>query len=106
MANPPPETPPPPPDTSPPESPEDDAASADNPSLKNEPSQQAYNEPKARDAFGDAFIDKLKLDQKKFRGDWWQLAFLFKNLEKDKNTPTSNPKTDSRSGTSGGRSKR
>ena len=51
-----------------------------NPSLSNAPSQRAYNESKARNEFGNDVIDKLKEKQHRFRGDWWQLAFLFTNL--------------------------
>ena len=53
-------------------------------SLGDEESKQAYNEDKARNDFDGEFIDWLKNEQKKFKGDWWQLAKLIKNLEDDK----------------------
>lgn len=56
-------------------------------SLKDEESTEAYNEEDAREAFGDAFIVQLKKDQAEFKGDWWQLAFLIKNLDEDKENP-------------------
>ncbi|MCH7885721.1 MAG: pentapeptide repeat-containing protein, partial [Planctomycetes bacterium] len=70
----------------------DDAVKAHKPhpkSLKDEASEEAYNEADARQAFGDKFIDELKLkeDSEKFKGDWWQLALLVKNLEEDEQDP-------------------
>jgi len=67
--------------------PNDSPQPPDNPSLKNEESKEPYNEQKARDQFGDRFINHLKAKQKEFRGDWWQLAFLTKNLQEDINKP-------------------
>lgn len=68
---------------------------ADNPSFKDEycpgPGGLAYNEAKARAEFGDAFIDRLKGEQAEFRGDWWQLAKLVKNLEDDEARPDIKP---------------
>lgn len=77
----------PPPDSAPAPGPDP----TPNPSLKDERSEQPYNEQKARDAFGDAFVDMLKAKQHEFRGDWWQLAKLVTNLEADKKTPDINP---------------
>lgn len=54
-----------------------------NPSFKDEESTAPYNEEKARAEFGNEFVDRLKQHQEEFRGDWWQLAKLVKNLEDD-----------------------
>ena len=64
----------------------DDAVKTHKPhpkSLLDEESKEAYNEDDAREAFGDEFIDKLKEKQGRFKGDWWQLALLMGNLERD-----------------------
>lgn len=42
-----------------------------------------YNEAKARREFGNESIDLLKKGQRNFKGDWWQLALLMKNLDDD-----------------------
>jgi len=61
-------------------------------SLEDETSTKPYNEPKARKEFGDAFIDELSENQKnRFKGDWWQLAKLIKNIEDDKQKPDIKP---------------
>lgn len=53
-------------------------------SLSYEESKEAYNEEAAREAFGDEFINGLKARQADFRGDWWHLALLIRNLKRDK----------------------
>jgi len=50
-------------------------------SLLDDESKEAYNEEEARAAFGDIFIEQLKSDQPNFRGDWWQLALLLRDME-------------------------
>lgn len=52
----------------------------DNPLSTEARSNEAFNEQQAREEFGGAFIDELKLKQRDwdFKGDWWQLAFLRK----------------------------
>ncbi|MEE9296009.1 MAG: pentapeptide repeat-containing protein [Phycisphaerae bacterium] len=57
-------------------------------SLKDEESKEAYNEEEARIAFGDEFIDALKEVNNEFCGDWWQLALLRGNEDRDRRTQT------------------
>jgi hypothetical protein len=52
-------------------------------SLLDDESTDACNEEAARAAFGDEFLDQLKSRQARFRGDWWQLALLIKELDTD-----------------------
>lgn len=56
-------------------------------SLSYEESKDAYNEDAARQAFGGEFVDRLKKNQKTFTGDWWQLALLVSNLERNNKNP-------------------
>lgn len=52
----------------------------DSPARSDEESKQAFNEQAARAAFGDAFIDALRMRhvRRAFRGDWWMLAMLLR----------------------------
>lgn len=63
----------------------------DNPSRKDEESKQPYNEQKARQVFGDEYVERLMKWQKDFCGDWWQLAFLMNNLGNDAENPDIKP---------------
>lgn len=68
----------------------DEAVKAHKPhpkSLKDESSKEAYNEKNAREAFGDEFIDQRKKSQVEFKGDWWQLGLLVRNLKEDEQDP-------------------
>ena len=48
---------------------------------RDEESKKPYNEQKARDEFGNEFIDRFKQEQLNFRGDWRQFAFLVANTK-------------------------
>ncbi len=53
-------------------------------SLLDEESKEAYNEEAAEIDFGNEFFEKLRNQQKEFKGDWWHLALLINNLDIDK----------------------
>lgn len=62
-------------------------STSENPSFKDERSTAPYNEEKAREAFGDKFVDSIKIQQAEFEGDWMHLALLLWNLAEDAKNP-------------------